>query len=82
MAINNDDYYSDLESFFIEVVGVKMVTFETFETLYARLSDPNVNLTLDELRSGLLEFSTQLPDMPSKYLFTLGSYALKNAFKL
>lgn len=55
--INNDGDYEELESFFQDVVGVQKVTLGM---LYDKLSNPRLDISLDELKGDLLELSALL----------------------
>ena len=52
--VNNDEKYDNLQSFFLEVVGVKQLTLTM---LYDKLKIPDLDISPEALKADLLEFS-------------------------
>ena len=76
MPINNDGDYDGLESFFLDIIGIQKMTLKM---LYDKLSDPDLDVSLDELKGDLLEFSALLSKVESeKAVDSLDVFRMRN----
>jgi hypothetical protein len=57
IILNNDHDFDELESFFLKTLGVQEMTIEM---LYDKLKDQKENMSVEEVRQDLIEFSARL----------------------